>query len=785
MVTVAFIRERIMPRGFRFGIVAFVLTTLLTSRSAQAHHVTVQQDGGGDATTIQGGIDFLLAAPVTSELDTIVIMPGDYREAVDINLGVLEQKLIGDSHIALPLRLLAPGGFRTTAVGEIHVEPVATLLLYDDYLAVEGLSVHSPVVLGREERYTAWTFCRFETGYQAQADAGSLRDVDRCEFHGRVLLSGFVSPGPDEGLHDCQFIDAPLELRDDDIGDITVVRCTFENADTAAIIYVPHYNAVHFMDCSFSRVNNGVIYGGFDGGGYTVAGCRFEDVTGDALRFDTDHPPSAFYFMRLQVVESRFQGCGSAIQIHSPAPISLELRADTVQTTSRAGIVADVGSTAIDHLLVSDCAWDGVALNLRSLIPGEAIALPVDIRQSRFQHNAGSGLIVRDTMNAINMIGGVRTVGCEFLDNAGSGLVCQGESLLVSDNVAHGNRQSGFDVTLSGLSLAAAIARNSAVLNGGTGLVVHAAPSSAPSSVANDLSAFNDGLGFDVSGPIPATMLHNDAWSNTLGAGVPAGPDNLQLDPGLCDAMAGDDHVQDASPCAPSGQFGQIGALGVGCDASNIEAALLDRRDGRGAPAALSNDRPLARAAALGSRVVDVKTLDPGSAQLSGLPALATDHEHQPSTRDVNHDGQIDLAMWFPGGALAVDGHAALEISTFSGLRERGDVADRVPGQNSLKPAPGPLGQDQDPPQFRLLYANFSSSSSRVEVVLTTPRPEPVTLELFDVTGRRIARHEAMSATAGATAVTFAPVARLQNGVYLFRATYAGIELTSRIIVLR
>jgi hypothetical protein len=784
MVTVAFIRGRIMPRGFRFGIVAFVLTALLTSRPARAHHVTVQQDGGGDATTIQGGIDLLLVAPVTSELDTIVIMPGDYRETVDVDLGVLEQKLSSDTHHALPLRLLAPGGFGTTAVGEIHVEPVTTLLFYDDYLAVEGLSVHSPVVLGREERYTAWTSCRFESGFQARAFAASLRDVDRCEFHGRVLLSGFVSPGGEGGLHDCRFIDARLELRDDDIGDIDVLRCTFENADTAAIIYVPSDNAVHFKDCSFSHVKYGVTYGGFDGGGYTVAGCRFEDVSGDALRLDTDHPSSAREFIRLGVFESRFQGCGSAIQVHSPAPISLELHADTVQTTSRTGIVADVGTTAIDHLLVSDCAGDGVALNLRSLIPSEGIALPVDIRQSRFQHNAGSGLIVRDTMNAVFTLGAIRTVDCQFLNNAGSGLVCQGESLFVSSNVAHVNQQSGFDVTLSGLSLAAAIAHNSAVLNGGTGLVVHAAPSSAPSSVAYDLSAFNDGLGFDVSGPIPVAMQNNDAWSNTLGAGVPAGPDNLQLDPGLCDALGGDDHVQTASPCAPSGRFGQIGALGVGCDASKIEAALLDRGGERGAPARVGNDRPLARAAALGSRVVHVGTLDPRSAQLGGLPALATDHEHQPSARDVNHDGQLDLAMWFPGGALAVD-HAALEISTFSGLRERGDVASGIPGRTPPKVGTGPLEQDERPEAFRLLSANFSSPSSRVEVVLTTTRSGPVTLELFDVTGRRIARHEAVSAAAGPTAVTFTPVTRLQNGVYLVRATYAGIGLTSRIIVLR
>jgi hypothetical protein len=61
---------------------------------------------------------------------------------------------------------------------------------------------------------------------------------------------------------------------------------------------------------------------------------------------------------------------------------------------------------------------------------------------------------------------------------------------------------------------------------------------------------------------------------------------------------------------------------------------------------------------------------------------------------------------------------------------------------------------------------------------------EPATLELLDVSGRRIASWRALAPSSGATTLVLGDTAALAPGVYLLRLTRAGERVGARVCVL-
>lgn len=79
-------------------------------------------------------------------------------------------------------------------------------------------------------------------------------------------------------------------------------------------------------------------------------------------------------------------------------------------------------------------------------------------------------------------------------------------------------------------------------------------------------------------------------------------------------------------------------------------------------------------------------------------------------------------------------------------------------------------------------YPNPSRGTFRVRWAMATPGP--VEIEVFDVTGRRVAAHH-VPATSGARDLTVGSSHEaLPVGIYLVRARIAGAQLTRRVAVL-
>jgi hypothetical protein len=84
--------------------------------------------------------------------------------------------------------------------------------------------------------------------------------------------------------------------------------------------------------------------------------------------------------------------------------------------------------------------------------------------------------------------------------------------------------------------------------------------------VLNNLATLNLGAGIVLQGAVTGSAKANDSWRNRMAAYQGIRRDgNLTEDPLLCSPTTLDYRVALNSPCAPSGAYGQIGALGTGC----------------------------------------------------------------------------------------------------------------------------------------------------------------------------------------------------------------------------
>jgi hypothetical protein len=517
----------------------------------------------------------------------------------------------------------------------------------------------------------------------------------------------------------------------------------------------------------------------------------FDDITEDAIRYSSDYrytdASSYFGAPALHVAHSRFSRCGSAVVWRSTAAPRVELVADTITTTRATAILVE-GACVLESLVVSRSGGDGAYLLAHSGDLVNPLDIPVVVLQSTFLDNAGSGLVVRDTMTADFVAGADRVTGCTFRGNAGSGLVCQGESLFVAHNVAHGNQGAGISVDLRGAALGAVVSANSSVLNRGDGLVLTALGASVP-IVANNLVAFNDAKGLDLASDVAGAATHNNAWSNgNVGVVLPSA-ENLALDPGFCDALTGDDHLQTRSPCGSSGPFGGIGALGAGCDASRISISVFPGRSGHRLP-----DRGHAPipAVVLGTRVLDVSTLDPSTARLGASPStIGGPPAHRPSISDVDGDGRADLEMWFDAsdvGPVGASGTVILDISTTAGLSESGEAATRratLAADTQSGDSDHAMSTDVETAPLKIVSTSFNRTTQRPHVAFTLPSSGSVSLEVFDISGRRVARSESIAGRTGLQSAEVNTEQPVRAGFYVVRLTTGSARASAPLIVIR
>jgi len=315
--------------------------------------------------------------------------------------------------------------------------------------------------------------------------------------------------------------------------------------------------------------------------------------------------------------------------------------------------------------------------------------------------------------------------------------------------------------------------------------------------VANAVAG-NGGFGLAYDGGPSAEIRGNGAWRNRDGAfsGVPSTADNFEADPGFCDAIAGDFHLQTGSPYGPDGRFGLVGAFGVACDASRILVSWASRnRDHHGhessvetspAVAGLSEGeaiddggRDVAAAsdvssmeqqhneartlvALLGNAVFDASRVLISSARVGG--ARVEERRGSHGLGDINGDGWVDLVVRVAPGRIGPRGvPVVVEALTSDGTRVRGDLPVGARGEDVRSASSvGP----NTTLEFAVSPIWPAPSASRATLRFTSPERGSVRIEVYDVAGRRVSVTPMIELAAGEHRVELALPPGSAPGVY-------------------
>jgi len=496
---------------------------LALAHPAGATTIVARSDGTGDVPTLQAGIDCLLGLTCNPSPDSLVVEPGQYAEDVVFDM----------SAPAIAGRLVCPAGPLATRVRSVAAAPGTSARC-----VVQGLQVDQAVQSSESCAALSWQACRFLGNVQSHGSIGGQSFSD-CEFRGRVDVAGAGA------LDRCQFVGARAALRLTIFG-LSVRDCLFQDcADTAVVATPGDASNIEFERCVFRSVDRAIVVNplpDYSRDGLLVNACRFEDVRYEAISYDKASQ-WAGNWLRVEVNHSRFERCGAGVRMASDRCLHLTMTADTLQELNASAIAATANlSWKLDSLVIRANGGDGIALNEIALQPAAFRA----ITRCRIESNQG-------------------------------GVVVQGQShqdspiRRMTSNVIAGNQGHGAQLTV-GVS-GDSVLSNTVARNGGAGLLLTPAPNGAAPVVfvERNLAVENHQAGIAFVGAFDGNTGSNDAWRNW--AGDFSGPDpalNMSIDPLFCDPAVLDFRVAANSPCGPDAPNGQIGALGVGCDARVI-----------------------------------------------------------------------------------------------------------------------------------------------------------------------------------------------------------------------
>jgi hypothetical protein len=451
---------------------------------------------------------------------------------------------------------------------------------------------------------------------------------------------------------------------------------------------------------------------------------------------------------QLTLEDTRIERCQAGVRLHGGLSHTQFIR-DTVEAVAGTGIELTGGAIILfpklQDVVVRKCGGDGVKIDA-----------------------SGSKLSVS---------------GCTFSDNAGDGLRFIGPAgypefaLALRGSIVA--RNGGAGVRLHSREspwYPDSVVQNTVVQNGAEGILVASASGIARLNFENNIVAGNGGAGIRVVVPYQGFVQRNNAWMNQGPAyeGIGSEP-NLTEDPRFCDALAGDYHVASSSPCAPSGPYGQIGALGVACEASKVTIDVLSGSS----PNGINTSRDKWPVGILSHALFDARQVDVSSVRLEGAVASGP-----AQIRDVNGDGRLDLVTRFDAEDLPRSPgthEVTLEARTSYGAPLQGTDTVTVRGRHgALKATPLDSPDDlslavQAPNPFTL------RGLASVEVIL--PATGPATLRLLDVAGRVVAVRD-WEATLGAQTVSLSPVQTLRPGVYWLRLVQTDRQVTKKVCLM-
>jgi len=245
------------------------------------------------------------------------------------------------------------------------------------------------------------------------------------------------------------------------------------------------------------------------------------------------------------------------------------------------------------------------------------------------------------------------------------------------------------------------ISDNSASSGGGVYLAY-----SSP-TMTNNTIVWNPGGGLDNNTVYPGTPVITNCilWGNggcdlynacatysDIGTGQLTGEGNISAHPMFVDAIAGDYHLQDASPCIDAGSNSApalpdtdkdgnpriVGAaVDMGayeCQGPKVSAVAIDIKPGSYPNAINLGSHGLIPVAILSSDQFDATTVDPETVELAGagVAVRGKSNKYMAHKEDVNADGLVDLVVQVATENLdpesLQDGFAILTGKMFDGL---------------------------------------------------------------------------------------------------------------------
>jgi len=695
-----------------------VLLGLAASGVVEARLLVVRADGRGDVPTFQAGVDALLEEPSEFEPDTLRVEPGTYAEDVSM-----------ETARGFDAAILCVGGPDQTEVKSLRgfSTPIESGI---GRLRIQGLRVRGRVDLGvgLPKFFSIPDLmlqnCRFMGDVNIPKAFGHGNSgITDCEFRARLAIgaAGYR-------VRRCRFIGqtARLALWTDFF--LNVEQCEFSGADTAAVTVSNQTDAVSFEGCRFTDVGIGIAVtldpNAFSPSNYKgvfVSDCRFENISGAAILVTPQGPPRDLVReIAVSVHGSRFENCGSAIDGQQSAPLGLTMMADTITASTKSGIVASVSRGSMNGVFIRESGGDGARLTLRD----------------------GAGIALEEWL---------------LFGNHGDGL-----------RLVDGRGGSMDDVVIQ---------RNSSLANGGAGIRLGVGPARDPTNtvMTHNLVAGNSAGGLVVEKAYAGRIENNNAWLNGGQAFQGVGNElNLELDPQLCDPSGDDGHVATTSPCSPLGQFGQIGAFGADCDRMGVTVDALPKTR------RAINPRSAApvEVAILGQPLFDAHRVDASTVRVNGVgPSSRAQGTSAVHLDDVDRDGHIDLLLTFESRTLPTFGNQlVLEGQTVDGTFFTG--RDGV----TFKPVSfdtSVVAHEESP---LTLVVPSPQRAEELQVRASAAQGAAATLEMFDVTGRRVLAHDLAIASTDQT-VHLDGAGDLHRGIYMVRMSQRGASVIRRVVI--
>jgi hypothetical protein len=520
-------------------------------------NLTVAPDGTGDVATIQEAID--RTVPGYGGLDTLTVLPGYYDEVIEIPLTP-----------CCPSWVLAPAGpFVTRVRGMVRAalataaglapEPDPEVMVPGPTIYFNGLAVAEPVSLPGSLSRVEFRACRFEGEFTIQGGNFPGPILVDSDFLARTQLIRVT-----RSILGCRFTSAPLYVESGNSNFLTLEDCSFTGpVDTAVVASSVGDAFVRFTNCSFDDADFGIVPITNGHESTIVERCHFTDIGDIAIDWNDTFSVQPF---RLVVTDSKFTRCGRGIRWGPGSRQRVTLLADTlIDGTGTAIEVGHESLSLMEAVMVMGGDGDGIRIELPQM--SGPLQTSMTLRKCAVSGNDGIGLRIVQLDDAV--IGGaVLLEHSTIAHNGGTALSVRAGRFRAADNVLLQNDGHGIDASMVGDTPGLVIERNTVLGNLGDGIRATTAGPAALGLLRNNLASLNGGGGFSVGAGFAGSFASNDAWANYADPYTgPFSPDsNLVADPVFCDLVAGDLMVSSVSPCAPTGPYGQIGALGVGCN---------------------------------------------------------------------------------------------------------------------------------------------------------------------------------------------------------------------------